>query len=100
MSVTYDRQAQQSTSGIFANAQNILITDGTFVVSHRYKYVVAVTDDRQAQQSRSGIFANAQNILITGGTFVVSLCYSCVCDFATYSMYRIFCLLILLETSL
>ena len=69
-------------------------------VSHRYQYVVAVTDDRQSQQSMPGIFANAQNILITGGTFIVGLCCSCVCDFGTYSLYRIFCLLILVETSL
>ena len=31
--VTDDQQAQQSTSGIFANAQNVLITGGTIIVS-------------------------------------------------------------------
>ena len=68
-------------------------------VSYGYDYVLAVTDDCQAQQSMSGVFANARNVLITGGTFV-SLCCGCVCDFGTYSMNRIFCLLRLVETSL
>jgi hypothetical protein len=45
----------------------------------------------------SGIFANANNVLITGGTFNVSLCYSSILDFGTYSMNRIFSLLILVE---
>ena len=33
LAVTDDWQAPQSVSGIFANAQNILITGGTFIVS-------------------------------------------------------------------
>ena len=33
LAFTYDRQVQDSGSGFFANAQNILITGGTFVVS-------------------------------------------------------------------
>ena len=66
-------------------------------VGYGYKYVLAVTDGRQAQQSMSGIFANAQNVLITGGTFV-SLCYSCVSDFGTYSMNRMFSPPILVES--
>ena len=33
LAVTNDQQAQQSSSGILANAQNILITGGTFIVS-------------------------------------------------------------------
>ena len=31
LAVTNDQQAQQSMSGVFANAQNVLITGGTFV---------------------------------------------------------------------
>ena len=33
LAVTDGQQAQQSTSGIFANAQNVLITGGTIIVS-------------------------------------------------------------------
>ena len=32
MAVAKDQQIQQSMSGIFANAENVLITGGTFVV--------------------------------------------------------------------
>ena len=33
VAVADDKQAQQSMSGIFANAQNVLVNGGTFIVS-------------------------------------------------------------------
>ena len=66
-------------------------------VSCWYNYVLAVTDVWQAEQSMLGVFANARNVLITGGT-IVRLCFSYVCDFYTYSMNRMFSLLVLVES--
>ena len=39
LAVSNDQQAQQSMSGIFANAQNVLITGGNFIVSLYYSCV-------------------------------------------------------------
>ena len=87
---------ETSLSSPSAEAQaNLRRSEQSFSVSYKYKYDVAVTDDQQAQQqSMLGVFANAQNVLITGGTFV-RLCCSHDYDFHTYSMNRMFSLLML-----
>lgn len=76
-----NHEIQDSGTGFFVNAQNIVITDGNFVVSENptpsQAQPVPQTSQTQPSPSASqtqiqGFYVNAQNVVITSSTFVLS----------------------------